>query len=200
MRAATMRSVLLAALLGGGACAYAPSLDNGSLQCAEDQSCPKGYACASDFTCWKSGESPDITDPLSLYAGTWTFGADGTLDANCTDGSATTSLQGITIPVTESGSEVVASYYCDWNLHLAQDGSAVIDPGQSCMRTVMDTTTNETFRYTWSGNAFTLDTADGLNATVSGHVSGPFTSSGGSSPSSGSCDGTFSGSLKKTSP
>jgi hypothetical protein len=114
-----MRAGLLfvaAAVLGGlAACTYAPDFGNDKLVCGAGQTCPKGYSCASDNKCWKTGESPggvggsdggthadaggaggakmdassDVpisTDPRVGFVGTWGF-TGGTVSGSCTDGS-----------------------------------------------------------------------------------------------------------------
>jgi hypothetical protein len=40
---------------------YSPSYTNGGFLCG---SCPDGYHCALDNTCWKNGEDPDLAAEL----------------------------------------------------------------------------------------------------------------------------------------
>ena len=186
-------TALAAALpLLAASCAYAPSFDNGALQCSTSTGCPKGFSCGADNTCWQTGDQY-----LASYLGLWTF-ATGTLNANCSDDSPfTKALTGDFITVDAGRHGIVASYYCDWTLHPSPDRkTTALDSGQSCTQMNTDAQTGVTFTYNWSGTAFAFSVS-GLNATASGHIGGPFqTSSGGS----GTCDVTFSGTLLKSSP
>lgn len=197
MRALVSSALLLGLLfvvLLGLSCTYAPDLQNGALQCGDDSSCPKGYACASDGLCWKNGQGPgDVGPTLDDFVGTWTF-VSGSLLAACSDGPpTTTALAGDFIEVTRSGATLLAGYYCIWTLNLpAGSDTATAGSGQSCEQDVPDTTSGVTFTYAWTESEFSFTTADGLSATVTGHVTGPYTATNGAS---GTCDGMFSGSL-----
>jgi hypothetical protein len=185
---------ILGLALTGTSCSYAPSFDDGVLQCGDAGQCPKGYSCGSDNTCWKSGE-----EFLADYLGTWRFSA-GTLNANCTDDLPFTRSLTSTdfIMVGSSRHGVVASYYCDWTLHAAggSQNLAKLDPGQACTQMTSDLITGETFTYDWSSSAFDFS-ASGTSAEASGRIAGPFSNSNGGA---GTCDVTFDGSLVKSSP
>jgi hypothetical protein len=191
-RLALVAALAAALPLGAGSCAYGPSFDNGALECTTASGCPKGYSCGADNTCWKAGE-----EYLASYLGTWIF-ATGTLNANCSDDSPLTSpLAGDFITVDSGKHGIVASYYCDWTLHSSADKkTSALDSGQSCTQMTTDAQTQLSFTYNWSGSAFSFS-ASGLNASASGHISGPFQTSNGGS---GTCDVTFSGALLKSSP
>ena len=194
----TARALLPLALLLVGARCYTPDFDNGKLRCGPQGQCPKGYGCASDGTCWKSGagsSSDGGTDVLDDFVGTWTF-LTGTLDANCSDGRTMPSIAGDVFVVTRAGTTLTAGYYCDWFLHVpAGSRTTVIDPAQSCIQDVPDTGTGVTFHYNWSGTEFALTTSNGLSGSISGTVKGPFTATDGSS---GTCEGKFTGTLSKS--
>jgi hypothetical protein len=49
------RLAFLGALLAG---CFSPNFDSGNLHCAANDSCPPGFHCASDQTCWKNGKDP----------------------------------------------------------------------------------------------------------------------------------------------
>jgi hypothetical protein len=194
-----LRWGLVATALGlslGLSCSYAPSFDGGVLACTATSGCPKGYGCADDGTCWKDGTGPNGADVLGKYVGNWTFDS-GNLVSDCSDGApSTTALMGDPVIVKASGTGLTASYYCDWILHRPSgSAAAVADAGQSCQQVVPDTATNLTYTYTWSAKSFSFSTTDGQTAMVSGHVAGPFTAS---DNTTGTCDGTFSGTLMKT--
>jgi hypothetical protein len=194
-------SLWLALSCGALSCAYSPDFAGGQLQCGSKQSCPKGYSCASDNTCWKDGTAP--TSPND-FNGTWTF-TGGTLDVSCTDGSSDhRALKGDAnnsadfIIVNQSGSSLSANYFCDWSLTLPSGGNTGTAPlGQSCTETTTDSTGTIMTTYTWSALAFTFTLDGSDSATSAGHVSGPFTDSTGVA---GTCDVTFSGPLSKTGP
>jgi hypothetical protein len=51
---------------------------NGALRCAADGTCPDGYHCAGDNSCWLDGEEPDLG---ALMDGSVDAGRDGAVDA-----------------------------------------------------------------------------------------------------------------------
>lgn len=53
-----MRSIVLAGLCSLVAGCFAPKYSNGSLRCESGTTCPDGYHCAPDNTCWKNGSDP----------------------------------------------------------------------------------------------------------------------------------------------
>jgi hypothetical protein len=190
---------LLAGALGLLSC-YAPDFENGLLQCGPTNHCPKGYTCTTDLTCWKDSDvgPPTGGDEVTPFIGTWTFDS-GTLTANCSDGApSTVALAGDTVPITRSGTGIVAAYFCAWMLHApAGSTTAVVDPGQTCMEMIPDEKTGVTYTYSWGAKEFSFTTSDGQKASVKGNVGGPFNASDGSK---GTCEGLFTGSLTKTAP
>lgn len=52
---------------------YSPDLPDGELRCSADRTCPGGFHCAGDDTCWHDGADPDLAIPDA--------GRDGPLDA-----------------------------------------------------------------------------------------------------------------------
>jgi hypothetical protein len=208
---APSRWTVAAPLLLALSCSYSPSFQNDKLQCGVNGSCPKGYGCASDNRCWKTGDlnggsdggtgadsarDTGGADPLLKFVGSWTFKS-GTSDATCTDGSvnhrsfADPPPDFITVVV--GGPGVLAQYYCDsgWKLRLtAAQTMAVADTGQTCRKST--TVAGVTTTYDWSALAFTFGTIDGQAATATGHVSGSFSDSNGVT---GTCDVMFNGQL-----
>jgi hypothetical protein len=180
--------------LVAGACTYDPDIESGTLVCGNGMSCPKGYSCASDGACWKEGSSPS-DDPLANFVGKWAFDS-GTLNSDCSATEpATMSLAGDYVVLVKGGTGLVASYYCDWTLHRPLGTTkATLDPGQSCNQVVTPKDSKVTYTYMWSGKSFTFSTQDGVTATVSGQVAGPYTGTDGST---GMCDGSFDGKLTK---
>jgi hypothetical protein len=85
----------LAALVAAGACKYEAAPLNGAQQCAPITSgkrCPDGYYCASDGTCWQSGQAPsdggvpDVNNNTDAKADGTTDGAtDGKMDGGPVD-------------------------------------------------------------------------------------------------------------------
>jgi hypothetical protein len=93
-----MRQLVLLGLcsfvLGG---CFSPKYGNGDLRCENGTTCPDGYHCASDSTCWKNGQDPaDAADmsssmdngdmgqpPVLTYppAAVWTSGGGGSVTA-----------------------------------------------------------------------------------------------------------------------
>lgn len=190
---------LLGLTLGSLSC-YSPDFDNDLLQCGPMNNCPKGYTCASDLRCWKNGDVVPATtgDSTALFVGTWTFNS-GNINSACSDGPPLSSpISGDTVPVTANGSNLVASYFCDWTMQLNPGTStAMASPPQGCTEMIKDDKTGATYTYQWMLKAFSFTTTDGKTASVSGDVGGPFTGTDGSK---GTCDGTFTGTLAKTGP
>jgi hypothetical protein len=46
------------ALISSGC--FSPKYNNGNLRCENGQTCPDGYHCAVDNTCWKNGFDPSL--------------------------------------------------------------------------------------------------------------------------------------------
>jgi hypothetical protein len=198
-------------------CSYAPDFANDQLQCGAAGQCPKGYSCATDNRCWKNGATPHdaavtphdgavTTDggvQLSDFVGTWTFNSGasgGTLTGTCSDSSTpiSSSLSGDFMVVTLSGTGLLAQYYCNagWNLRLpAGSTTAVVQTGQTCVYS--STQSGVTTSYTFAALAFSLTTSNGQLGQFSGHLSGPFSASDGTT---GTCNFNLAGQLTKTSP
>jgi hypothetical protein len=155
-----MKTRLLAVtaiVLGGiGSCTYSPDFANDKLVCGAGQTCPKGYACATDNKCWKTGETPgggtggsdggvagtggahmdagsDVpsNDPRTGFVGTWAF-TGGTLSGSCTDGSVVqrplTSTDYMVITLGTTASTVLAQYYCQtgWTMQLSSGNTMAV--------------------------------------------------------------------------
>jgi hypothetical protein len=185
----------LALTAGAGSCTYAPDFGDGTLVCGDSQQCPKGYACASDNTCWKS--SGTASDPrLDSFVGTWAFST-GLISGSCSDGYTVNDTLNSTdfVVIERGGSGLLLKYYCDtgWSISLpVGTTTASARAGETCnfQRTSSGVTTN----LVWSITTLTFTTSDGSAGTVVGHLSGPFSDT---SPNTGTCDLMFSGALLK---
>ena len=189
----------LSALLGS---CYSPDFANDTLQCGSQSQCPKGYSCATDNKCWKTGEGPtadggSMPDTrLDNFVGTWHF-TGGSLDGSCNDGSVihNTLTQDIFIVVTRAAVGLSLQYHCanGWNLRLPLGTStAIAVANQTCRE--QTTSGGVTTTFNWSASALMFTTADGRTATASGHLQGPFTAT---DNTNGTCDLMFSGPLTK---
>lgn len=212
--------IVTVVVLGGlGACTYAPDFASDKLVCGPGGTCPKGYACATDNKCWKTGETPgdggtggahmdassDIptsNDPRVGFVGTWAF-TGGTLDGTCTDGSvvhrALTTADYMVINLGTTSSTVLAQYYCQngWTMQLSSGNTMVVaTSNQMCTQRTTDNTVNPpiTTSYTWSALTFSFTKTGAMTGTSTGRLMGPFTAS---DNTSGSCDLTFTGPLTK---
>jgi len=58
MRAITYVSCCVVILMTSGC--FSPKYSNGNLRCENGQTCPDGYHCAADTTCWKNGSDPAL--------------------------------------------------------------------------------------------------------------------------------------------
>ncbi len=184
-------------LLADASCSYSPSFANGLLQCGDQGQCPKGYSCGADNTCSKS--SGGSSDPaLDAFVGTWSF-ASGTESVSCSDGSSDSfALDATDFIVLDrgSGNNLLLRYFCDsgWTMTLGSNKSMASAPSnQNCPWSFTDSS-NITTNYTWSNKSMTFSTLDGLAATTTGRISGPFTAS---NNATGTCDIMFNGALTK---
>jgi hypothetical protein len=202
-----MRGRLAAALAlavtaaAAGSCTYAPDFGDGTLVCGDTGQCPKGYECASDNTCWKTGKTGGAGgtggDPrLDSFVGTWDFST-GLISGSCSDGYTVNDTLNSTdfVVIERGGSGLLLKYYCDtgWSISLpAGTTTASARAGETCnfQRTSSGVTTN----LVWSVNALTFATGDGQAGTVVGRLSGPFSDS---TPNTGTCNLMFSGDLLK---
>jgi hypothetical protein len=122
------------------------------------------------------GATVDAGSPADKFVHHWVFDSTGVLTQTCPNMPVTnTSLAGDFIDVVPgTTSDLVASYYCPWNLNLvASDKTkASIVAGQSCVTP----TTMAGVTINMHGDAFDFTTSDGLSATVSASFTGQYSS------------------------
>ena len=221
-RSSTWRSaapVILSAVMAvaGGSCTYSPNFADGVVACGTDQSCPKGYSCATDGTCRKhaaSGGNPDggkadggngvdagnSGDAAGKFVGTWTF-QNGTFNAACSDGSsdhhALTTADFVVVARGTTSSGVLIEYFCDsgWALGVASSGTTASATAGQPTCTTTTTQAGITTMFTWTVVTFTFNTSDGASGSLSGHLMGPFTAT---DHTTGTCDITFMGNVTKS--
>lgn len=58
-------TIMIAGALALAGC-FSPKYGNGHLKCADGQTCPDGYHCAADNTCWKNGSDPGSQDDMAM--------------------------------------------------------------------------------------------------------------------------------------
>ena len=112
----------------------------------------------------------------------------------CTDGTnETIAWTGDFFDVTAGvAAPLTAFYYCDWNLDVSATGtSTLIRAGTSCSAPDPNVSTTN---FTWTGQAFTLTTSNGRNATLDASLPYSYTTR----PGSGSCMMHFTGTLTKS--
>jgi hypothetical protein len=211
------RSLLrLAPLLGlVAACTYSPDPVSGTLQCGPRQSCPRGYECRPDGTCWKPGETPrdggferpagmdagarrdvsrDLQPGIINFVGRWTF-TDGTLHIECSDNTVDNRFLGpsdagpadyLDVDVGDF-SDLIVSYYCAWDVDVAGTQTVVL-PDQSCSSASGGTT------FVWSAETFTLSTQNGQMGTVTSNIEATYTDANGP----GTCSLQVNGSVRRS--
>jgi hypothetical protein len=165
MERAARTSALVALVVAAAGCGYAPNFESGTLHCSSSHTCPQGYTCATDNTCWKNGATlPGATD---MFIGHWVYDATSRLQQTCTDGTNTPStLAGDYVDINSgTDSELLATYFCNWKLDLAATDktTTTIVAGQTCM--THDAT--GTISFTLHGQSFKFTTTDGATATLS---------------------------------
>lgn len=193
---AGVTALLLAAAAAG---CYAPNPASGTLKCGPNFSCPEGYTCAADNTCWKSsgggstgtGGTGGTVTP-ETFVNHWVFDATSTLSIMCSDNSMSTkSLKDDFVDVYGGvASDLIASYYCDWDMTV-NGNKANIVANQSCSSTDMASGT----QFTWYGDAFTLQTSDGKKATLQATISADYVDV---DTTTGSCTLRIAGTLNAT--
>jgi hypothetical protein len=181
MRRQLAALVTLAAAAGAAGC-YSPDVVSGSLRCGSGMSCPAGYSCRPDATCWKDGEMPSATASgrdSAPFAGHWLFTKAATNATTCTDGSHDSrTLENDYVDISKGGkADLTGSYYCDWDLNIAANGaSATLVPGVSCMTEAVDDASHKTkVTYQWTASSFTFAKTGAREAVVNAQVSASYT-------------------------
>jgi hypothetical protein len=182
MRASRTPGQLLVMLMAVATlrCAYAPDPASGTLKCSvSTMECPEGYACDGTFCNKKSATDGGQTgaagdggsDGVAKFVGHWIYDTGSTETVDCTDGSNKENDLGADyVDVAMSGTGLTADYFCVWDLTLGPVGTGtVLQPGQSCSRSMTDATTGVT-KFTWHGSTFTMKTAEGKKATLSATI------------------------------
>jgi hypothetical protein len=191
MRAVRTPGLLVVMLMAAATfrCTYAPNPPSGELKCSvSTMECPEGYACDGTFCNKKSaadGGGAGQTGAAGAaggagmtgtagagsegakFVGHWVYDGGSKETVSCTDGSnKDNDLAGDYVDVAMSGAGLTADYFCVWNLTLGPVGTGtVLQPGQSCSRSMTDATTGVT-KFTWHGSTFTMKTAEGKRATL----------------------------------
>jgi hypothetical protein len=141
-----------------------------------------------------AGSTDAGINPAALkFEGQWVFAAGSSVMVSCSDGSSSNiALVGDTIPIVAGATaDIIADYYCPWNLNVASNGTSTnIVPGQSC-QVVSSTNT----LYTYFGDSFALSTSDGASATLNAKFSATYQDVGGAT---GTCTLQTSGTLTKS--
>ena len=215
---ARVHGALMAATAGlaiQGSCAYAPDFADDTLACSDKRTCPKGYTCAANNKCEKSGGGGDgvggiagggtggntgtdggIDPRLDNFVGTWHFNS-GMLTGSCSDGSTINNplTPDVFVVVTRGGVGLMLQYHCPggWNMRLpVATNTAIAVAGQTCRESTVSSGVMTT--YNWGAPALTFTTSNGQTASLSGHLAGPFSDS---NSINGTCDIMFNGSLTK---
>jgi hypothetical protein len=174
-------------------CAYSPDPASGTLHCGPGSSCPKGYTCADQKTCWKDGETPSGAAGTGAagmgaagvsgaagtgaagmampgpgnFVGHWVYQTGSTETVSCSDGSdKNNDLTSDYVDVALNTGTLTATYFCAWIVTLDSNmTTTVIKAGQSCSRNTTDATTGVT-HFTWHGTTFAFKTTDAKTATL----------------------------------
>ncbi len=177
------------------ACGYAPKFENGTLHCSQD-TCPKGYMCVADKTCWSNGSLPGQDLTANDFVGHWLFASGSTSTITCSDAPTKPVTKPLVdyVDFTRGGvTELAGSYYCDWNLTLdVPPSETTIAPGQSCMTTNADGS-----RFTWHGQKFQFRTSDGTNGQLQAEIGSEFVDK---NNATGTCLVKISGTLTNAGP
>jgi hypothetical protein len=224
-RAALGLCGLLAAVTIGAAGCYAPNPANGTLRCGGPNhvTCPEGYSCAGDGTCWKGSAGRDgggggasgaggsggggasgmrdagcgtSTDAgrVERFVGHWLFSAGATNVVTCSDQP--------NMPRTTSllGDylDVVPGVGSDLSTSYYCTWSLAVDNSGSSTTLLAgqscQVTANDGTKFTWHGAAFKLMTADGFCGTLSASINADFVAP---DNSTGTCMLVISGPLTK---
>lgn len=198
MRTALSRALLAAALstLAAGGCGYSPNPVSGTLACGPAASCPEGYMCVSDGTCWRGGgPSTCGTTPAEKLIGSWLFVPPSRRQIVCTNGQTDTDTNWMDYFDVQAGGSAAlrAFYYCDLDLDIGATGATVLRPGGSC--SAQDTTDPAgPVTYTWTPAIFTLSTTDGCTGSLAASI--PYTAT--TAAGLNSCTMDFTGTLTKS--
>ena len=221
MRALFTPGPLVVALMAAATfgCTYAPNPASGTLKCSvSTMECPEGYACDGTY-CNKmgaadgggagqtgaagtdggagatgTGGAAGAGSEGAKFVGHWVYDIGSIETVDCTDGSKKdNALAGDYVDVAMSGAGLTADYFCVWNLTLGPVGTGtVLQPGQSCSRSMTDATTGVT-KFTWHGTTFVMKTAEGKKAMLSSTISVDYVDDAtktGCSPTTTPCAGT----------
>jgi hypothetical protein len=113
------------------------------------------------------------------FVGHWLFTKAATNAPTCSDGSHDSrTLENDYVEVTKGGkADLTGSYYCDWDLNIASNGSsATLVPGVSCSTSATDTATGKTkATYNWTASTFTFAKTGDRAAVVNAQVSASYT-------------------------
>jgi hypothetical protein len=198
MRASRTPGLLVVALMAAATfrCTYAPDPASGTLKCSvSTMECPEGYACDGTFCNKKTGADGGAAGHTGAagagggagatgtagaagagsegakFVGHWIYDTGSTETVDCTDGSnKQNDLATDYVDVAMSGAGLTADYFCVWDLTLGPVGTGtVLQPGQSCSRSMTDATTGVT-KFTWHGSTFTMKTAEGKKATLTATI------------------------------
>ena len=184
--------------------------------CAADQTCWKdgetpsgaagtsgaagaGAAGTSGAAGAAGGAGGMVTTGPASFVGHWVYQAGSTENVSCTDMTQSSpSLAGDYVDVVLDAGTLTATYFCAWNVDLDSNmTTTVIRSGQSCSRTMTDSTTGDITHLTWHGTAFTMKTTDAATATLQAtiaadYIDDPRTCGPTSSMPTTSCTGTCS--------
>jgi len=196
MRTVLSRALLAAALstLAASGCGYSPNPESGTLACGPGDTCPEGYMCAGDGTCWRGGGPTTCgTTAAEKLIGHWVFVAPSRRIIVCSDGTGLNEeWTGDYVDVDTGGSAALrAFYYCDLDLDIGATASTVLRPSGSCNA---QDTLDPTITYTWTAQIFTLSTGDGCSGTLAASI--PFVAT--DPAGSVSCTMDFTGTLTKS--
>jgi hypothetical protein len=192
----TGRHALFAAALSvvaASACGYGPEIESGRLLCGPGGSCPEGYCCGANQTCWSEDIAGACEDPtLANLIGHWVFVAPSRRVIACNDGF-TEDMTAWTdyFDVEEGGSaELRSFYYCDLDLDVGANGATVLVSNRSCDQPDPQT---PGAMFTYTPTAFTLSTTNGVNGSLAASI--PYTA--GPTTAQVSCTMNFTGTLTK---
>jgi hypothetical protein len=178
MRRSVLGGALALAILStlAAACTYSPKFEDGTLSCStQNNSCPKGYECGSDFKCYATGgPGPGATPSVDNFPGHWIFQAGSMRKISCSDGSVDS--QSVKDDYTDidstGGTSLIANYYCDWQLdiddNLTKTSLSLV--GQSCT-----TMSSNGTKFIWHGQEFVFETTDGHDGTLNAKVTSEYT-------------------------
>jgi hypothetical protein len=171
-----------AAMAVAGGCSYAPKFESNTLSCGPGSTCPEGYLCG-EGKCWTSH---DLS--AHRFVGQWVFTAPSALSIACTDGTTNNlPIVGDMMAVLEgTDSDLLATYYCPWDLDVAGVRATLAGGGQTCPFTSTDGKP-----YKLQGKTFGIQTTDGQSGMSSGMLLAE------STIGAGNCNLNFSGSLVK---